>query len=416
MPTTSECFNRILEQYLPARNTQQFAQNPIREQFTSVCHNLEDLAAVRLNPQLSVEWSAGKGNWAKVPWIAFLNHRETSTTQFGVYGVFLFCQDMTGVYLTLAQGVTRLIKDMGRTKAQETLRDRATSIAVACTPLLSRGFKTDANIDLKADAGLGADYQSSTIAYKFFPAETFQDESCIASFNEDIESLLHVYRGFIENKQNVNEITHLHHLFEIHSKFDGDCTPTACGLSFGGEKNRKFIASLAAKPFLVLTGLSGSGKTKLAQAFVRWLTPDPNFSEQLEGSFLNPQYALIPVGADWTGNENILGYPDGLDSSRYVSKPALEVILHAVDYPELPHFLILDEIISPTLRGISPICYLRLNRGNPFLSTKGQTALGTGQSKCRKGFHCRGTFSSSAPLTWTKRRTCFRQRSWIGRT
>jgi 5-methylcytosine-specific restriction endonuclease McrBC GTP-binding regulatory subunit McrB len=106
----------------------------------------------------------------------------------------------------------------------------------------------------------------------------------------------------------------------------------------------KFIASLAAKPFLVLTGLSGSGKTKLAQAFVRWLTPDPCFPKPTEGVFSNPQYALIPVGADWTGNENILGYPDGLDSSRYVSKPALEVILHAVDHPELPHFLILDEM------------------------------------------------------------------------
>lgn len=107
---------------------------------------------------------------------------------------------------------------------------------------------------------------------------------------------------------------------------------------------RKFIASLAAKPFLVLTGLAGSGKTKLAQAFVRWLTPDSSLFGDLGSVDSNPQYALIPVGADWTGNENILGYPDGLDSSRYVSKPALEVILHAHNHPELPHFLILDEM------------------------------------------------------------------------
>jgi 5-methylcytosine-specific restriction endonuclease McrBC GTP-binding regulatory subunit McrB len=56
------------------------------------------------------------------------------------------------------------------------------------------------------------------------------------------------------------------------------------------------------------------------------------------------QYALIPVGADWTGNENILGYPDGLDASRYVSKPALQVMLNAAAQPDLPHFLILDEM------------------------------------------------------------------------
>jgi len=56
------------------------------------------------------------------------------------------------------------------------------------------------------------------------------------------------------------------------------------------------------------------------------------------------QYALIPVGADWTGNENILGYPDGLDASRYVGKRALQVMLNAAAQSDLPHFLILDEM------------------------------------------------------------------------
>jgi hypothetical protein len=118
----------------------------------------------------------------------------------------------------------------------------------------------------------------------------------------------------------------------------------SCSLCAANEELLKYVASLAAKPFLVLTGLSGSGKTKLAQAFVRWLTPDSGVAAQTEGEYTNPQYALIPVGADWTGNENILGYPDGLDTSRYVSKTALDIILHAVDHPELPHFLILDEM------------------------------------------------------------------------
>ena len=135
-----------------------------------------------------------------------------------------------------------------------------------------------------------------------------------------------------------------HDVSEICSKFDEDCNSTDCGLSFDREKIRKFIASLAAKPFLVLTGLSGSGKTKLAQAFARWITPDPSFPKPSEGEWTNPQYALISVGADWTGNENILGYPDGLDSSRYVSKRALEVILHANAHKDVPHFLILDEM------------------------------------------------------------------------
>jgi 5-methylcytosine-specific restriction endonuclease McrBC GTP-binding regulatory subunit McrB len=50
------------------------------------------------------------------------------------------------------------------------------------------------------------------------------------------------------------------------------------------------------------------------------------------------------VGADWTGNENIVGYPDGLNNDTYVTKPALELIRHALDHGQVPHFLILDEM------------------------------------------------------------------------
>ena len=33
----------------------------------------------------------------------------------------------------------------------------------------------------------------------------------------------------------------------------------------------RFITALLTKPFVILTGLSGSGKTKLAQAFSKWI-------------------------------------------------------------------------------------------------------------------------------------------------
>ena len=95
---------------------------------------------------------------------------------------------------------------------------------------------------------------------------------------------------------------------------------------------RRLVTSLAAKPFVILTGTSGTGKTKVAQAIALWLSSD------------RQTYQLIPVGADWTGNDNIIGYPDGLDSTIYVGKPTLELIWHASQNPDLPHFLILDEM------------------------------------------------------------------------
>jgi hypothetical protein len=118
----------------------------------------------------------------------------------------------------------------------------------------------------------------------------------------------------------------------------GDCS--------GWRFSFSVIATLLSKRFLIFTGLSGSGKTRMAQAFVRWITKKPvalNLNDPSMGTH-NPQYALIPVGADWTGNENILGYPDGLDFSRYVAKPALQLMLNAASQTDLPHFLILDEM------------------------------------------------------------------------
>lgn len=96
----------------------------------------------------------------------------------------------------------------------------------------------------------------------------------------------------------------------------------------------RFCSSLLTKPFVILTGLSGSGKTKLAQAFVQWICLDKS------------QYRIIPVGADWTNREPLLGYPNALKPEEYVKPDSgvLDLIIQANNQPELPHFLILDEM------------------------------------------------------------------------
>ena len=122
-----------------------------------------------------------------------------------------------------------------------------------------------------------------------------------------------------------------------------------CDCSFSDKLVHRLTSSLLSKRFVIFTGLSGSGKTKLAQAFARWLTPDPEFvdsSDETKGKNPNLCYKVVSVGADWSGNENILGYPNGLHPEEYFTKPALELILHAAneDHKDDPHFLILDEM------------------------------------------------------------------------
>jgi 5-methylcytosine-specific restriction protein B len=118
-------------------------------------------------------------------------------------------------------------------------------------------------------------------------------------------------------------------------------------LFFSSYLTKRYIASLATKPFVIFTGLSGSGKTKLAQTFAQWICEEES------------QYKIIPVGADWTNREPLLGYPNSLDSKNYVlpDNGALELMLNAIKNAsentvegELnvsackPFFLILDEM------------------------------------------------------------------------
>ena len=98
----------------------------------------------------------------------------------------------------------------------------------------------------------------------------------------------------------------------------------------------RYISSLATKPFVLLSGLSGSGKTKLAQSFAQWICEDEK------------QYCIVPVGADWTNREPLLGYVNALDNDEYIlpENGALKLLIEANKSENInkPYFLILDEM------------------------------------------------------------------------
>lgn len=112
------------------------------------------------------------------------------------------------------------------------------------------------------------------------------------------------------------------------------------GLIFPPELTRRFVASLCTKSFVICSGLSGTGKTKLAQAFAHWITADKS------------QYKIVPVGADWTNREPLLGYPNALSNAEYVrpENGVLDLIIRAKENIDntkeqtKPYFLILDEM------------------------------------------------------------------------
>jgi len=107
------------------------------------------------------------------------------------------------------------------------------------------------------------------------------------------------------------------------------------GLLYESKLIQRYVCSLMTKPFVILSGLAGSGKTQLALAFA--CTMSENVEQQL---------CVVPVGADWTNREPLLGYPNALKQGEYMQPEsgALQIMMRALRYPNKPYFLVLDEM------------------------------------------------------------------------
>lgn len=106
-------------------------------------------------------------------------------------------------------------------------------------------------------------------------------------------------------------------------------------LIYSDKLIKRFVSSLETKPFVILSGLAGSGKTQLAIAFSKWITT------------YESQVCVVPVQSGWTNREPLLGYPDALNKGEYiVSNNVVKTIQEAEkeQNQNKPYFLILDEM------------------------------------------------------------------------
>lgn len=108
------------------------------------------------------------------------------------------------------------------------------------------------------------------------------------------------------------------------------------GLLYSPDLIKRFAFSLMSKRFLILSGLAGSGKTQLALAFANSLIEDET------------QLCVVPVGADWTNREPLLGFPNALQEGLYVKPESgvLDLLIEAnkQENKAKPYFLVLDEM------------------------------------------------------------------------
>lgn len=106
------------------------------------------------------------------------------------------------------------------------------------------------------------------------------------------------------------------------------------GFLFPQKVITNYIVSLSTKPFVILTGISGTGKTKMAQLVADYICQKTGSKEQ---------YEFLPVRPDWSDNSFLLGYYNSI-MDKYEVTPLLKLLLKAQEEKEKPFFIILDEM------------------------------------------------------------------------
>lgn len=104
------------------------------------------------------------------------------------------------------------------------------------------------------------------------------------------------------------------------------------GFYFDKDTLFNFYLSMITKPFVILTGISGSGKSKIAEIFAEIVS---------EGE--KDCYELVPVKPNWRDNKGMFGYHNVIDDSYYIT-PLIKLFIRALKNPDKAYFLILDEM------------------------------------------------------------------------
>lgn len=92
------------------------------------------------------------------------------------------------------------------------------------------------------------------------------------------------------------------------------------------------------KHFVILRGISGTGKSRLAKSYAYAVLGADSLSQS------HQRYVSVPVEPQWTDPTFLVGYEDSLAPSGYRRTPFLEALLLADADPLQPVFVLLDEM------------------------------------------------------------------------
>lgn len=130
----------------------------------------------------------------------------------------------------------------------------------------------------------------------------------------------------------------------LNSKIDtGSCTEIQT-ISLSSEIHSTYLPYLTAlrtKPFMLLAGISGTGKSRIARQIAKacWKQGDAEHGKNYPSN-----YCIVQVKPNWHDSTELLGYVSRIDGEKYVAGKFLPFVAKAWENLDVPHILCLDEM------------------------------------------------------------------------
>jgi len=184
-----EALMEVLGGYIDRKN-ESFGGNMLAAYLRQSASGQIETSASLDRSKYLVSGSPGQGVWAEVPWICVFDRSVTITAQKGLYLVYLFRADMTGVYLSLNQGFTFFKQRFGRDA-----NSRISKVAEFARLSLdsSSGLSFDP-IDLRGNGSLASGYEDGHICGIYYGSDHLPDEGRLV---DDLRVMIGVYSELI---------------------------------------------------------------------------------------------------------------------------------------------------------------------------------------------------------------------------
>lgn len=330
-----EVIEKMLNDYIPAKR-ETFAGHPLGSYFRNdIPRKIYDTGIVNSSEYL-ITGSVGQGNWAMVPWVCIFDRSITTSATKGVYIVYLLEKSGNSLYLTFNQGCTEIRSTHSKRETIRIMREKAAEIT---SRIDSRGFHVDEKIDLgEGLTELGELYQKGTIFYKEYRKEDIPDENELQS---DLAKMMEIYREYAGHRIASNIEDNSTNLDESRGEEELTAKETinrikryieAKGFSYADGLIENFYLSLKSKPFVILAGTSGTGKTRLVKLF----------AEAVGANSGNGRYKMVSVRPDWSDSSDLFGHVDL--NGKFVPGAIIDFVKRAELDSTHPYFLCLDEM------------------------------------------------------------------------